>query len=140
MKIVIDANLIVSAFGWGGKPAILIDRIVDKLDTLFITNDITNEIRRTFHKPKFKKKNFTEDWINSVVNNIDELSYNVTVLPQHKATGASRDPKDDMYIECALAAGADYIISGDIHLRELIEYKGIKIVLVAQYLEIVNGA
>jgi predicted nucleic acid-binding protein len=39
------------------------------------------------------------------------------------------------YIECGIAADANYIISGDIHLLELGEYEGIKIITARNYLE-----
>ena len=39
------------------------------------------------------------------------------------------------YIECGIAAGVDYIISGDIHLLELQRYGKIKIVTAKAYLE-----
>ncbi|MFQ6015261.1 MAG: hypothetical protein ACE5NP_07450 [Anaerolineae bacterium] len=35
---------------------------------------------------------------------------------------------DDKYIACALEAGADYIVSGDEHLKSLGNYQGIEIV------------
>ena len=43
------------------------------------------------------------------------------------------------YIECGIAANADYIISGDIHLLEMREYGNIKIVSPKEYLEIVKS-
>lgn len=37
------------------------------------------------------------------------------------------DPDDDMFIECAVVAGASMIVSGDTHLLRLIEYQGVRI-------------
>jgi len=34
-------------------------------------------------------------------------------FPTHRASGETRDPFDEIVLECALAAGADFIVSGD---------------------------
>ncbi len=47
-----------------------------------------------------------------------------------------RDPKDDMFLECAERAQADLLISGDKHLIVLGFYKATQIVTPAQYLAI----
>jgi predicted nucleic acid-binding protein len=45
------------------------------------------------------------------------------------------DPDDDHVLACALAAGADLIVSGDHHLLELKLYQGIPIVNAAEALQ-----
>jgi hypothetical protein len=40
----------------------------------------------------------------------------------------SRDPTDDKFLECAVAGGADYLVSGDADLLSLREVQGIPIV------------
>ena len=35
------------------------------------------------------------------------------------------DPADDRVLECAVAAGASYIVTGDVHLLRLKDYRGI---------------
>jgi predicted nucleic acid-binding protein len=40
----------------------------------------------------------------------------------------SADPDDNKILVCAVACGANYVVSGDAHLLELKEYKGIKII------------
>jgi predicted nucleic acid-binding protein len=62
----------------------------------------------------------------------------VTVSPTRRIMGVCRDPNDDKYIECAIAAGAGYIISGDRDLLVLKEYGGVKIVNARDYLNIVE--
>jgi predicted nucleic acid-binding protein len=45
------------------------------------------------------------------------------------------DPDDDMILECAIASAADYIISGDAHLRDLDSFQGIDICSPAAFLD-----
>lgn len=47
---------------------------------------------------------------------------------------ACRDPKDDMVLECAVAAKAEIIVSGDKDLLDLRRYQGISIVTAREYL------
>ena len=137
MKIVIDTNTVISAFGWGGKPDAVMGRVIDGLDTLFITDDIIREFETTIKKPRLDA---IKEQTASMMDIIKKYSQKVTVSTEHKATGASRDKDDDMYLECAIAANADYIVSGDKHLRELKAYKNIKIVNASEYLDTVGAA
>ena len=45
-------------------------------------------------------------------------------------------PAEDKVIECALAAKADYIVSGDKHLLELTSHKETKILSVSEFLKL----
>jgi len=136
MKIVLDANIFVSAFIRGGKPDAIIKMIARGENTLFISDEILAEMDRVFRKRKF---HLTEEVIKYRIARIKELGTKIKVAASERVTDSGcRDKTDNVYLECAVAAKADYVISGDIHLRELKEYRGIKIVNPAEYLEIVN--
>jgi uncharacterized protein len=44
------------------------------------------------------------------------------------------DSTDNIFLECALDGGADFIISGDKHLLDIRVYRGIKIVRAGEFL------
>ena len=52
----------------------------------------------------------------------------------HGAVKVCRDPKDDMFLECAEQAEADFLIAGDKDLLSLGAYKATRIVTPAEYL------
>jgi putative PIN family toxin of toxin-antitoxin system len=134
MKIVIDNNIYISAFKSGGKPYDVFKRAVDGFDTLFFTSAILVEVEEVLGRPKFK---FGADRLQRAIQYIKKYGNEIPVLSHHKApVDACRDPDDIKYLECADAAKADYIVSGDKHLLEMGEYKGIKIVNANDYLEI----
>jgi putative PIN family toxin of toxin-antitoxin system len=134
MKIVIDANIFVSASIWGGIPNAVIERVDDKLDILFITDEIVAEIERVLRKPKLHR---SEERISYTIEHIKKIGQKI--IPSQKITaGGSRDKTDNKYLECAVACNADYIISGDIHLLELKRCGGARIVTAREYLEIVS--
>lgn len=63
------------------------------------------------------------------------------VFPSDHARGATVDPGDEMILECALAAEADFLVSGDKkHLLNLREFKGIKIISCAELMARIRRA
>jgi hypothetical protein len=44
-----------------------------------------------------------------------------------------------MVLECAIEGGAQYIVSGDKHLLELKEYRGIRIIRAGDFLNLVTA-
>lgn len=44
------------------------------------------------------------------------------------------DPDDDKFVECAVAAGATAIVSGDQHLLTLKRYREIEVVTASEFL------
>lgn len=50
------------------------------------------------------------------------------------------DPDDNIYLACAAEGAADYIVSGDSHLQDLITYQGIPIVTPRRFWEILSGS
>jgi len=138
MKIILDANVFISAAYRGGNPARIIDRVESFSDTLFITDEIIAEVEDVFGRPKF---NMSKETQQREITHIKRISTKITVTDSERiTTGGSIDKTDNKYLECAAAANADYIITGDKHLLVLKEYKGVKIVKPAEYLDFVNGA
>lgn len=133
MKIVLDANIFVSALFWGGNPRIVLERAINKTDELFISKEIIDEIEEVIGRPKFHAG---KDEIEYYIKSIEEISNKI--VPKNKIRKGSRDMTDNKYIECAITADANYIISGDTHLLELKNYKNIKIVTAKEYLETIK--
>jgi len=134
MKIVLDANIFISSIFWSGNPRVVLDRVIANLDELFITKEILDEIEAVIGRPKF---HVGQEQINFIMKSIEEIS-NTVVIKNHKIN-KSRGKTDNKYLECAVNAKSDYIISGDNHLLEIKEYKKIKIITPKNYLEIVTG-
>lgn len=69
------------------------------------------------------------NWVSALKSSAD------LVFPIDRATGAVADPCDEMVLECALAARADFIVSGDKkHLIPLGSFRTIRIVTPADFL------
>jgi putative PIN family toxin of toxin-antitoxin system len=60
------------------------------------------------------------------------------VVPTQAVHAVTDDPDDNAILECAVAASAEYIVSGDRHLLQLGAFRGIRVLKVADFLEILR--
>jgi len=128
-KIVVDTNIIISAFLFSGLPNKLFKEIIDEKHHLFLSHDILNELLHVLSREKFKLsesqiKQFYEELIN--ITNI--------VYPQKKLRIVNEDPSDDMLFECAIEANAQFIITGNKHVLKLKKYKNIQVISAKEFM------
>lgn len=121
-RVVLDSNVIISGFLFGGPPASIIELAVRNLISCFTSLPILDEVRDVLQRPKF---GLSPDQALSLIEELHELC--VIVSPNHHIRAVEADPDDNAILECAAAADADTIISGDSHLLELGQWKRIRI-------------
>lgn len=111
IKVVIDTNVMVSAFGWHGKPEEIL-RLVDEGKIInFISIEILDEVRRVISYPKF---NFPEALQAEIIETMFSISTIVSI--NETLNIITEDPPDNRVLECAASSDADFIISGDKHI------------------------
>lgn len=93
------------------------------------------EIRATLAYPRIRRKVPITD--NDVANLIALLEGDALVVAGEADTGGAipDDPQDEMVLACAVDGLADLIVSGDRHLLDLGEYRGIPLVAASEFLE-----
>lgn len=133
MRAVVDTGTLVSALiKRQGTTGDVLYALRDGRFSVIYTTDILVEIIDVLGRPVFRSKYAIEpDDITALVNLIrlrGEL-----VVPKRKLS-VCRDPDDDKFLEAALAAGADCIISGDADLLELARFENIPILRPAEFL------
>ena len=133
IKAVLDTNVVISAIVFGGKPRRILNLAIEGKISLFFSEPMFEEIREILGGRKFR---FTAPQLLAVERELEAISD--TVYPDKSIKFMKDDPDDDVFIECALAADADYIVSGDKHLLDLKSYGNIKIVNVAEFVEVVG--
>ena len=135
IPVVVDTNVIVSALLFGGTPGRLIDLWKEGRIQLFVCKEIIDEIMRVLTYPRFQ---LPEKEISYLI--YDEiLPYSEIVDIPSGPVIISRDPSDDKFIRCAVASGADVIVSGDRHLLSLKEHGDIKILTPTRFLADLSG-
>lgn len=128
--VVPDTNILVSAFGWNGPERRVYSIARQGNIRLVLSPPLMQELERVLCYPKFALSN-TE--IHAIMRDVGTISS--TVDPPRSLDVIRDDPADNRVLECAIAAEADWIISGDRHLLELGSYEGILIVTARQLLE-----
>jgi putative PIN family toxin of toxin-antitoxin system len=134
MRIVLDANVLVSALISGkGAPANIVAYWQEERFELAISPPILQELERVLHYPKlWERYGLSEQQIRHFLHLLARQA--VAVAPSQQLTVIEADPTDNRYLECALAAEAEVIVSGDRHLLALGEYEGIQILSPAGFL------
>ena len=137
MQIVLDTNVLISFLLTHGET---ISRVLDAWEqdkfTLCVSPQILAEIRRVLEYPHLKSRIKPEE----AQALLDNLGSDALLAEGTMATlGATPDPKDDMFIACAIESKADYVGSGDPHLIKLERYERIRIVTPAQFVEILQS-
>ena len=123
MKAVFDTNVLIAAFVAEGICSRLLVRARQRQFTLITCPFILKELERVL----IKKILSTEGQVREVLRLIAQ-AVEVNVHPIQVITGVCRDPDDDNILACALAAEADYLVTGDADLLPLHEFKGTSIV------------
>jgi len=135
IKVVLDTNISVSAFITGrGNEWTILDKVLKGELTSILSDELVKEFDEVISRPKF---GYTRSQIESMKLLLVEVSH--IVVPEIRLDAIKDDPQDNRVLECALAGGADYIISCDRHLLKLGEYSGIKIVRSREFLKILNS-
>ena len=133
-RIVADTNIYISAFNFGGIPNQILDLGRDRSVEVIVCRPILNEIERVLRQ----KFSWSLDRIKDALNDIDEFAETVDLL--QRVTVIEKHDADNRILECALAAGADNIVSGDAHVLDLGSFRGILILSPREFIETIRSA
>jgi putative PIN family toxin of toxin-antitoxin system len=134
MKIVLDTNQWVSALICPqGRPAQIVQAWRHGKVEIALSPGILNELFNVLRRPRIKNKYHLTD--TDIADFLQLLKQYTCIVQGESNINITKDPDDNIIIACAVAAGADYIISGDHHLVEILEYQGIRIIHAATFLQ-----
>ena len=136
LRAVIDTNVIVSGIlSRKGAPAEILNAWRERRFLLLITPAIVAEVRAVLQYPRIRKKYSLSD--QEIDQTISLLEHDALLVPGGVDVAGSlpADPKDEMFLACALEGGADVIVSGDHHLLDLGVYQDILIINARRFLE-----
>jgi len=137
MRVVVDTNILVRALI---KPHGTVGPVLLRLRhgeyTILYARSLLEELVDVLSRPRIREKYHLSDQdIQTVVSLI--LLRGEAVPPNERIT-ACRDPKDDKFLEVAVAGKADVIVSGDQDLLVLHPFAGIPIVPPATFLQMLG--
>jgi putative PIN family toxin of toxin-antitoxin system len=133
IKVVLDTNVWLSIFmkkTLGREFSKLFNQ--DKIE-VFISKEIIEEISRVLTYPKIAMLlESTGIGMKEILKHIVNIS--TIVSPNIKLHVIKEDPTDNIILECAYEAKAEFIVSGDKHLLKLKKFRNIRIVTPRKFL------
>jgi uncharacterized protein len=126
-----DSNIYISALQFGGVPLQFLNAARAGAFKLAISDTLMSEIRGVLREKFHWSDEMLDEAIAGLANFIE------IVRPAQMLRVIAEDPDDDRVLECAIASGSQFIISGDNHLLHLAQYKNIRILKVAEFLKLV---
>jgi putative PIN family toxin of toxin-antitoxin system len=109
MRVVLDTNILVSAC-WkpGGLEARVVDLAIAGKIVACVSAEILAEYRDVLSRPKLSALN------GRAVELLAALERNAVLVETVVPVKASIDEDDNRFLECAEAAGAEYLITGNL--------------------------
>lgn len=128
MKVVFDTNVFVSALTLpDGRGDQALRKIIEGEDSLALSKQILDELLSVLAR-KFARNREELARVAVFLSNLGEI-----VEPAESLTVLADEP-DNRIVECALAANAQLIVTGDRAMLALGEYQGIRIISLSAYL------
>jgi putative PIN family toxin of toxin-antitoxin system len=130
-KVLLDTNILVSALLFKGELAAIVDLWKKGKIMPVLSKETFAEFKTVLEYPKFS---LTVQEIKVIVEE-EMLPYFEIIEVANNIGGRCRDADDDKFIACAVAASADFIVSGDRDLLDMGKYKSIRIVSASAFLK-----
>src|SRR5271170_6599587 len=108
LRLVMDTNVVVSAaLKPQGLQRTVILLALTKLSSWYVTDAVLSEYAAVLARPELKiRKNLRQQLLQLIKNHVRVVA--PSRLPQITA-----DPADNIFVECADAARADYLVTGN---------------------------
>lgn len=130
MRVVLDASCIISA---ALKPNSIPEQallLALREHSITLSVPVFNEMTEVLERPRMRRA-VTAEERNQILT---LLSSNAFWVVPHVAVTDCRDAKDNKYLELALAARAEVIVSGDADLLVLDPWRGVRILAPRDFL------
>jgi putative PIN family toxin of toxin-antitoxin system len=128
LRVVVDTNVLVSIFQFGGRISEILDLALQGAVELYTSQPMIEELRGVLQE-KFR-------WSAERVDNATETLLRFChLIDPGEPLKVCRDPDDDRVLQCALAAGAEAIVSGDRDLLDLGAFRGTPIMSPRRFLD-----
>ena len=112
-QIVLDTNCLVQMISLYSPYRPVWQAFRDGRYTLCVSNDILTEYNEILERVA------NAAVAHNIVNAIARSPYTRMIDPQYRFGLIEQDPDDNKFVDCAIIAGADYIVSEDAHFRIL---------------------
>ena len=133
MRVVIDTNVFVTVLLHGATPKRVYEAFLRGQFTPVFSPDTLAELLDVLSRPSLQ-----------VLMSSSEVDQFLTLIQRDgllvhptTSTQACRDPKDNMFLDCALTGGVRYLVTGDKDLLVLNPFRSIHILRPAEFLRVI---
>lgn len=125
IRAVLDTNLLISYLLTQGET---MSRLIDHWEqghfVYLLSPAMLHELREVVYRPRLRQ-HMTAD--PAVL--LDLIEADAEIVPGAvRLSGVCRDPKDDLFIACAVEGEAAYLVTGDADLLDMAAYQGITMI------------
>jgi putative PIN family toxin of toxin-antitoxin system len=120
-RVTADSNIYISALMFGGKPLQILEIALEGEIELAISEAILSETLRVL-RDKFHR---TPEQLQEIEAFIGSIT--TQVYPTERIDAVPADCDDNRVLECAVKAESELIVTGDLDLLQLKEFRGIRI-------------
>ena len=134
MKIVLDTNCLLPAIFYNSPYYWVWDLFCESRFVMCFSTDMLHEYEELLSD--FYSPEISESTMQTILN-----AYNIEqVIPYYKWNLIYADPDDNKFVDCALNAGVDYIVTNDKHFDVLknINFPKINVINIETFREILS--
>ena len=136
MKVVLDTNSLLQIVFPRARYKEVWEALIGQKYTICLTNDILMEYREILER-RFNDVQFAENVVEAILSlpNVEHVN------PTYRFNLITADPDDNKFVDCAIIAGATYIVSNDRHFQELERYDfpKVDVCTLSEFLDIVKS-
>ena len=131
LRLVIDTNIVVSAtLKPDGLQRTVLLLATTKPATLYVSEAILDEYRDVLSRPELKIRKALRIQI------LQFIRSRMHVVKSSRSLHVTRDPDDNKFLECADAARADYLVTGNVrHFPKF--WKKTKVITSREFIDVV---
>jgi uncharacterized protein len=135
MRAVADTNVVISGLLWRGASRQVLDLARAGRVDLFTSPTLLLELGKVLQRKKFSRRLAAAD-VHAEDLVLGYAALAVVIRPPSIGRVVEADPDDDAVLACAVAARANFVISGDRHLLSLREFRNIRVLAPSPFLDL----
>ncbi|NJL13133.1 MAG: putative toxin-antitoxin system toxin component, PIN family [Microscillaceae bacterium] len=132
MKIVLDTNILVSSLSSRSKYHAIYQALVEGKYDLYLTSDILLEYEEIISQ---KYGNVITQIFLDLIHEAPNV-HQINVYYQWEFITLDKD--DNKYVDCAIGAGADYLVSEDRHFQvlKMVVFPKVQVISIADFVKL----
>jgi len=129
--IVLDTNCLIACIGFSSAYRLVWDFFINNKFVLCISNEILTEYEEVLAKKTSKEV------ANNIIETIVNRKNTIFINPAYRFNLIAADPDDNKFVDCAIIADADYIVSNDSHFDILknIDFPKVNVISIKDFVK-----